>query len=156
MSSRLEALKRQIEQAFADVPYPGDNKIGSDPDYWESAEINAHFGGRHWKDIPRDILQYHQHDLAFFSVAGLHYYFPTYMFAALEDFADIPQFAVFDVDPDEGELRDYWLGRHDSFTPAQKNAVRSWLEYLRDEMPGATSVKHVNEALNKYWGRDWK
>lgn len=156
MNSRLEALKQQIEQAFADVPYPGDGKIGSDPDYWESAEINDHFRGRHWKDIPRDLLQYHQHDLPFFSAAGLHYYFPTYMFAALEDFVDIPQFAVFAVDPNEGELRDYWFGRFDSFTPAQKNAVRSWLEYLRDEMPGATSVEHVNEALNKYWGRDWK
>lgn len=155
MNSRLERLKQQIEQAFADVPYPGDENIGADPYDWECAELNQHLRGRHWRDIPRDILQYHQHDLPFFSTAGLHYYLPTYMLAALDDFMDTPHFTVYEVEPAEGELHDHWFERVRGLTPAQKNAIRSWLEYLRDEMPGRTDLKHVQAALNNYWGRDW-
>jgi hypothetical protein len=99
MKSRLDQLKNLIEQAFADVPYPGDGGIGSNPDDWESAELNEHFRGLHWKDIPRDVLQYHQHDLPSFSPVGLRYYLPTYLFAALEDFADTPDFTVYNVEP---------------------------------------------------------
>jgi hypothetical protein len=41
-------------------------------------------------------------------------------------------------------------------TPTQKQAIRMWLEYLRDEMPRTIDLDHVEAALEKYWGRDWE
>jgi hypothetical protein len=155
--TRLEEVKTRIEEAFADVPYPGDRNIGSDPDYWECAEINEHFRGRHWREIPRDILQYHQHDLPFFSPAGLRYYLPTYLLAGLDGFVDVPDFTVYDVEPDEeGDTRELWIQRYEPMTPKQKQAIRMWLEYLRDERPRNIDLAHVQAALEKYWGRDWE
>lgn len=155
MSSELERLKQQIEQAFADVPYPGDENIGADPYDWECAELNQHLRGKHWREIPRDLLQYHQHDLPSFSPAGLQYYLPAYLLAALDNFVDVPDFTVYHVNPEVGDLHDYWAKRFEGMTAAQKNAIRSWLEYLRDEMSRTIDLKHVNAALNNYWGRDW-
>ncbi|HLL53134.1 MAG TPA: DUF6714 family protein [Myxococcaceae bacterium] len=153
--TRLDQLKRKIEEAFADVPYPGDRRICSDPDYWESAEIIERFRGRHWKEVARDVLQYHQHDLPFFSPEGLRYYLPAYLFAALEPLGDTLEFTLYEVDPDT-EDDGFWAERHEPMTPAQKNAIRMWLEYVRDEMPRYMDRPTVQAALDKYWGREWE
>jgi hypothetical protein len=157
--TRLEQIKKKIEESFADVPYPGDRQICSDPDYWESAEIIEHFRGRHWKEVARDDLQYHQHDLPFFSPAGLSYYLPAYLFAALEPLGDTLEFTVYHVDPEteDADQREYWAERFERMTPAQKNAIRMWLEYVRDEMvPRQMFRTTVQAALDKYWGREWE
>ncbi len=157
MTASREQVIQAIESAFADVPYPGDRNIGSDPDYWECAEINGHFGGRHWKDVPRDILQYHQHDHPFFSPAGMHYYLPTYLIAALDRFGDTLEFTFYEINPPaEGHKhREDWAKRYDPMTPAQKNAIRMWLGYLRDEM-STLMEEEARASLEKYWGRDWE
>jgi hypothetical protein len=56
MNPRLDALKQQIADAFADVPYPGDDHIVDDPFDWEAAELLACFKGRHWKELSYEDL----------------------------------------------------------------------------------------------------
>src|SRR5690242_17182928 len=82
---RAEQVKRQFEEAFADVPYPGDDLIAYDKDAWECPKLNADFRGYHWRDVPREIVRSHADDLALLSPAGFHFYLPAFVFASFDD-----------------------------------------------------------------------
>src|SRR5688572_11923892 len=128
MNPRAEAVRRAIEQAFDGVPYPGDARLVSSEDD-ESVDLRENLKGRHWKEIPRDILRYHHDDLPFFSNIGFRYYFPAYLLAALEDDWDFLHFVIYNLAPTvdmhgyESRL-DYLQKRFAEFTPAQKVAIR--------------------------------
>lgn len=160
MALRCEQLKHQIEAAFADVPYPGDERIAYAPKAWECEELNTDFRGQHWKSLPRDVLRQHSSDLALFSLDGFRFYLPAYLFAALDDFWDVRGFVLSHLTPPEAagdsEQGSSALRRFEHLTPAQKNAVRACLEYFRDEAPGDLSRAYVSEALARYWGKDWR
>jgi hypothetical protein len=161
MTSRREQLKHQIEEAFASVPYPGDERIAYAPNAWECEELNADFRGLHWTNIPRDVLRRHSDDLALFSTGGFHFYLPAYLSAALDDFWDVRGFVLSHLTPPavSADASGQWassLRRFEHLTPSQKNAVRACLEYFRDEAPGDLSRAQVSEALDRYWGRDWR
>jgi hypothetical protein len=153
-STRLEALRRQIEESFAGVPYPGDERIGYSPDDWEASLLAADFRGKSWKQLTPEELQVH--GWSFLGPEGLQYYFPAYLLAALEDHGNILPMTVHGlILADEPELRRYRLERFDVFTPAQKRAIRAFLEYARDELRDVVGDS-AREALGRYWGRDWK
>lgn len=161
MQSRREQLKQQVEEAFASVPYPGDERIAYAPDAWECEELNADFRGLHWKSVPRDVLRRHSDDLALFSIDGFLFFLPAYLLAALDDFWDVRGFVLSHLTPPEeseggSEAWTSSLRRFEHLTPAQKHAVRACLEYFRDEAPGDVSRAHVSQALARYWGRDWR
>lgn len=156
---RVELVKRQIESAFADVPYPGDGRIAADENDWESIELNKNFKDYPWNAVPPAALKWHHDNLGWFSPAGLRYYLPTYLFAALEDFWDLRSFVIYHLEmrppeDDPEHLRDFFLQRFDGFTPAQKNAVKAFLELMRNEAEPDLRA-HAAAALERYWGRDW-
>ncbi len=157
MGSTREQLKQQVEAAFATVPYPGDERIAYAPKAWECEELNADFRGRHWRDIPRDVLRQHSADLALLSIDGFHFYLPTYLLAALDDFWDVREFVLSHLTlPEASEQRESALKKFERLTPTQKNAVRACLESFRDEAPGEVTRAHVATALERYWGQDWE
>lgn len=156
MDAKREQLQRQIESAFADVSYPGDGRIAYAPKAWEGEELNADFQGRHWKDLPRDVLRQHSHDLALFSVEGFLFYLPAYLLAAVDDFWDVREFVLSRLTlPEETQQRELTLKQFERLTPAQKNAVRASLEFFQDEARGELSRAHVSTALERYWDRNW-
>lgn len=157
-SARREAIRRQIEAAFADAPHPGDDRIGYDPEDWESAELSRAFKGRHWRELSPAELQYH--GSSFLSSEGFRYYLPAYLLAALEDHGNLMPHTVYGLTPPEGSspeeqrLRDWQLERFEGLTPAQKRAVRVFLEYARDEASHYFSQgQEPRLALERYWGR---
>jgi hypothetical protein len=150
--SRLQALKRQIEGAFAGVPRPGAARIGYDPDDWEASQLASAFRGKGWAELTPEELQLHS--WSFLSQEGLQYYFPAYLFAALEDHGNILPMTVHGLTlTDEPELRRYRLERFDVFMPAQKRAIRAFLEYVRDEL-GDVVGDSAREALEAYWRQE--
>lgn len=157
-SSRREALLRQIETAFADTPHPGDDHIGYDSDDWESAELTRAFKGRHWRDLSPAELQYHSS--SFLSSEGFRYYLPAYLLAALEDHGNLMPHTVYGLtppeasSPEEQRLRAWQLERFEGLSPAQKRAVRAFLEYARDEASHYFSQgQDPRLALERYWER---
>jgi hypothetical protein len=159
MGSRREQLMQQIEGAFTDTPYPGDERIAYSPNTWECEELNTDFRGMSWKDVPREVLRRHSQDLALFSTEGFRYYLPTYLLAALDDFWDVREFVLShltlpEAPTGEPEQRSFALRRFEHLSPAQKRAVRACLEYFRDEAPGEVFRAHVLAALERYWGTD--
>ncbi|MFY0529302.1 DUF6714 family protein [Archangium gephyra] len=163
----MHALKQEIAMAFAEVPYPGDERIvdGDNPYDLEMAELTRALRGRHWKQLsPRELRH---HDLAFLSREALQFYLPAYLIGSLYDYGDTPyadilHSTVFALALAEGDTaREHILRQHEVemfsvFSPEQKRAIRSFLEYVRDEMPDEFYRGDVpKRALTQYWGRDW-
>lgn len=164
--SRQRALQQEIEAAFADVSYPGDDRIAYSNIDWDGAQLAATFKGKHWKELtPHDL---HWHEMTFLSREGLQFYLPAYLLASLEGYdgtlyEDIRPFTVYgltlvDENTPQGHiLRESQLKDFSIFTPVQKRAIRSFLEYARDEWTddfvGGDSPR---KALELYWGQDWQ
>jgi hypothetical protein len=154
MNSRLDTLKRQIADAFADVPYPGDDRIVDDPSDWEAADLLACFKGRHWKALTHEDL--FQNSLTFVGLEAFSFYLPAYLYAALDDYKDLTD-VVYLLCPttDNPKLLEWDLRRFDRLNARQRAAVRSFLEYMRDEMGHYFAIKtRFQEALTRYWARE--
>jgi hypothetical protein len=154
MNSRLDALKREIEEAFADVPYPGDDRIIDHPD-WEAEELLECFRGKHWKDLTHEDL--FQNSLTFVDLDAYTFYLPAYLFAALDDYprADHVVYGLCPTSPEkDAELFQWELRRYDRLDARQRQAVRHFLEYMRDEKRGyLLDAPEVRDALERYWAR---
>ena len=123
------------------------------------------FRGKHWKQLtPRELRH---NEIAFLSRKALQFYLPAYLIGSLYDYGDTPyadilHSTVFALALADGDTaRDHMLRQHELemfsvFTPTQKRAVRSFLEYVRDEMPDEFYQGEVpRKALESYWSRDW-
>jgi hypothetical protein len=90
--ARLHALRRQVERAFANRPYPGDDQIAeSDPRYedYEGHAVTRFHLGKSWKQITlRTLVDDYPCDpsacLAFMTADGWRYYLPAYLLIALD------------------------------------------------------------------------
>lgn len=158
MSTRSDHVKKQIEEAFSGVPHPGDDAIVRGRD-WESLELSASFRGKHWKEIPAETLRRHHDDLALFSPSGLQFYLPAYLLAAMRDDWDILCFVLLHLQPPPKDREpDRWgsfLSRFARFTPAQKHAIRAFLEFVRDELPGrCCPPEEISSTLDLFWGQE--
>ena len=156
MNPRAETVRRTIEQAFDDFPYPGDAQLVSPGDDG-GVDLREDLKGKHWKEIPRDILRYHHDDLPFLSNIGLRYYLPAYLLAALEDDWDFLHFVIFNLAPTLDmygyeSKQDYLRKRFSEFTPTQKLAIREFMEFVRDEMSDRPMRSQIASALEDYWG----
>ncbi len=161
--ARMQALRQEIATVFADVPYPGDDRIvdGNNPYDLEAAALAAAFKGKHWKQLTPQELRYH--GLAFLSPEALHFYLPAYLIGSLYDYGEttytdiLPSTVLSLTLADGGTALDKMLRQRDLkrvavFTPAQKRAIRSFLEYVRDELPELGD--DPQKALALYWSRD--
>ncbi len=91
---------------------------------------------------------------------------PAYLLGSLYDYgdtvyADILHFTVYSLTLTDGDtvedcmLRQHELDMFSVFTPKQRRAIRSFLEYVRDEMPDEFHQGDVpRKALELYWGQD--
>ncbi len=156
--SRKEQVKQVIREAFADVAYPGDERIAYNEEGWldlEEIEVRNDFRGYHWSEVTRAVLRYHYDSLPRLSAEGRHFYLPAYLFAALECDDDIRQWVVFDLTPSRpGELEEWKKSRNALLSPAQKAAVRRFLEYIGEAAEGNfMRQEEVRIALGSYWNR---
>jgi hypothetical protein len=74
-----DELIARIEEAFKDVPYPGDEELRhGHPDSVDD------FIGRHWKDLPFDFMFPNREALWSFSAEGFHFYLPAFLIVMLK------------------------------------------------------------------------
>lgn len=153
MSVREEQLRRQIEDAFADVPQPDEGRIAYASDAWEAPELIRDFRGQHWKDIPVKRIRQHAAHLSLLSPEALPYYLPAYLLAALTDL-DVRDFLLSQLSiPDESQpdLRKHFQQQFASLSSAQRNAIQMFLRWGRDEAAGPATRQHWARALETYW-----
>jgi hypothetical protein len=137
ISSEAEELRQQIETAFAEVEYPGDDRLVYDTsgDHLECNEVAAAFRGKHWKEIPLDTLRYHSSGIFFLTPEAYRFYLPAYLIAGSlhYDQADlIPDSVVSSITPPSDERNfDVYQRRMEGLTPPQRKALRSFLQFLK-------------------------
>jgi hypothetical protein len=162
-------LAAKIEEAFATVPYPGDDWIchgdtevarlhGS-----EAASIAAVFRGRHWREMPLDALSGYSSALTFLTPEAYRFYLPAYLLAVLRlspaQLEQVPRAGDLDQDllyslmpaTDTPDLWDYRHRRLDPLTPDQKSAVQAFLHWMYRERWGGELVED-EKSLLAYWG----
>jgi hypothetical protein len=154
MSLSLDELKAQIEEAFSNVPYPGDGQIAYSETAWECPEINEDFKGKHWRDVPRETIRWHRAELPLFSPSGFQYYLPAYLLAALIDL-EVRGFLLSTLEA-RPEREPVMRERFERLTPSQKNAVKAFLEFMRAEAKDDITWEFWSRPLRGYWGRDWE
>jgi hypothetical protein len=147
----LEAVKVEIIQAFADVPYPGDDNLTGCQDWHpEDQELAEFLRGKDWRDLPDDYLCGEQTFLL--TQAAYHYYLPAFLLAGCERNrlgVDIGWMNLLPKSPvKEGEKPDVLplQERHAGFSKAQMRAIKHFMElrcYLR--------CKEAIEAYELYW-----
>ncbi len=143
-----EELTQLIEAAFAETAYPGDERLVSESC---DLEVAAAFRGRHWRELPLDMLARYHEALFFFTPEAYCYYLPAFLLASAlhYDEADlIPHSVVFSlIAPTQREIIlrpvafssplpkqeviDFYQRRMERLTAGQRQAIRCFLEFMK-------------------------
>ena len=143
LTKQAKLLRTQIEEAFADVPYPGDENLYDgwqlDDDY---EDVINNLTGKHWRDlIPKRRGQHNPltKDIIFCSAAAWQFFLPAYMIADMMS----GESELYTFEPERSErLRDHVERRFSRLNAKQCAAVASYLRYAgalidkkQEEMP---------------------
>jgi hypothetical protein len=124
-----------VEAAFKNVPYPGNDNLIDSSGHWESPEVVEAFRGRHWKDISLDTLFTHRLSLSLFSPKAFLFYLPAYLVAALLHSGEVDTLrenvSFLLTPPDSaGPQMDWFPTRVSLFDIRQKEAVRRFMNFV--------------------------
>lgn len=157
-SERVAALVREIEGAFANVEYPGDEKLVYDTSgkHLECVEVADALRGKNWRELSVEELRYSPSNLHFMTPEAVHYYLPAYLRASMLSYDEagaVPETLLWILKSPPATRTDdqrAFASFADRLTPRQKAVIRSFLEFLRDEhgadFPWDVSPSTVLEA----------
>lgn len=167
--SATQALKDQICAAFADVEYPGDQRLRGSDEGDEPFRVERDFQGkRDWRSLDAKFID-HSPDglgsaLSFFSHEAFRFYLPAYMLADVDGRLDKvnPVFQLtHGVDDNTRRERinslryggrvwfEHASERFDAFTREEAAAVVAYLTFKRD--PEDFYCASIDEAIKNYW-----
>jgi hypothetical protein len=148
-----------IESAFADVPYPGDDRIADHRDCPECDDMREHFRGTTWRGHTVAELQQYQSVLPLFTPEALQYFLPAFMLMSLKAWReadDIPFSILYmclpsDSSEDAG-LHQHRMERFEIFTIRQREAIAAYLrEWAGSDSPfveaHANGIRRAIERL---------
>jgi hypothetical protein len=150
----LDRFRESIEDAFADVPYPGDANI-TNCSYkqtlgfacFECVEIAEYFQGTIWRGHSVKDLRLNESALNFFTAEALHYYLPAFILAELEDpeAADVIYDRLISIFTPARTLPDGEIARR--LSPRQREVM---VEYFQDclEKYGEYSDGDIARAID--------
>jgi hypothetical protein len=129
-----QTTRELIEAAFADVPYPGDDRIADHQDCEECDDVRAFFRGKSWRELKFPELYGNHSALSFFTPQALQYFLPGFMLASLGHWeeADLtPAWILFGWLPEKADatesMRQYRIARQSIFSLAQRAAIAAYL-----------------------------
>lgn len=139
-------IAREAEEAFAAIPYPGDDRLLRTETYWENDEILEAFQGKHWKELSPEVLFKQSDNLGALSPEAFRFYLPACMIGALLHHEETDRllqnvFYDFTPPPSKGEQMDWFCTRIAPLDARQKEVVRRYVEFYVQiegslEMPG--------------------
>jgi hypothetical protein len=158
---RLQRLKDEIERAFRDIPYPGDDNIAFNKRD-EDLERLAEFKGKHWKDLTFEFLvPSHYSSMTFFTTEAFQFYLPAYLVVAAEYYFESDALSINIIRdlvlPYEGKYEkwqrncDEFYKRFKPLNAEQKRAIKSFLEFIRDMYSEDIPCNDHLLALERYW-----
>ena len=120
-------LSEQIQQAFAEVPYPGDDNI-TFGQCEESQNVLHYLQGRNWEDVSIENLRL-ANALNWLSETGFHYYLPAHLRAVIESpttadtLVDGLKYAFIPPRRNHGTPHEKFNRRITRLTPFQKEVI---------------------------------
>ena len=165
----MDDVIAKIEQAFADVPYPGDQQLTDNSYGEEPAATSAAFCGKTvWRKLDAAFLDHADGSssaLSFFSDQAFHFYLPAYMIADIRgelQSADPASRLCSWVTPQGGSVRiaKVWGGGSMGeraraafavYTAGQVSAITAYLWWKLESVGGNDPT--IEQALTEYWLR---
>lgn len=149
-------LVAQIESAFHDVPYPGDDHLvpKTPVSDRERQEIAHDFGGRDWHDLDVAYLRQRSEALFLLTPEAFRYYLPAYMRAAILDPVEadlVPAAVVMALTPSERDegITSLVRARLRDLTPPQRRAVAATLRYFASALSDHFQGDEARVALER-------
>jgi hypothetical protein len=137
-------LVRQIEEVFADTPFPGDENI-SPYEYEIHVEL---FRGRHWKDIPLETIFRERGELSFFTPEAYRFFLPAFMRATLLHYIEMDTLSgnlISHLSPKHGDsdsgLHNLFIRMNNGFSRTEQKAILAFLESYLQLFPEEYSVE---------------
>ena len=144
------SLKHSIENAFASVPYPGDNNLTRCPYHCaECRRIAEFFKGKVWAGQTLEELKNYHVALSLFTPEAFHYFLPAFMLVSLDHYDKgdvIPDSIRFHFEYSQ-EMRSHFAVRMSKFSHEQRKAIIDYLIHL--EKKGAGSSEHAIGMLSE-------
>ncbi|MBN1815772.1 MAG: hypothetical protein JW828_00335 [Sedimentisphaerales bacterium] len=171
MKISLEQLTREIESAFANVPYPGDKNIIEKSSRWEYGKnITGGLKGVDWRDLEKasfdsETKRYALPHPGHLTHAAFQYYLPGYMLVLIRHYHEVTFWVYCIIYSLMLYIEDYKLARDveenlekfEMLSPDQKQAARHFLEYLEDEYSDDLQYNEPTSrpkvALDQYWNK---
>ncbi|MFT3991462.1 MAG: hypothetical protein QM680_08620 [Luteolibacter sp.] len=102
-----------------------------------------------WERISSSHLNACHSSLSFFDPAGMRFHLPAFMIADIkgEDRMGMLVFALTSLD-------DYTHNQFSLLNPAQRQAVREYLQFLKKGPDGECYEDDIDQALGGYWGKE--
>ena len=128
-----QRVAKQIEEAFANTPYPGDDNIGwGDRD--DEREIEQALRGRHWRELTLEFIYSYRQFISFLTPAALRFYLPAFMLATLNHYSEVDTLSnslIFNLAPPEDkddDMQEYFSARASKFNHVEQKAILAFLE----------------------------
>lgn len=158
---RAGLLKKLIETAFADVRHPGDAALlhpSHSDAHGEIVDFRGQPWNKDWKRVPREVIEENYSSLLFLSAQAFRFYLPAYMSRALgvqrdDSASQVLPFTLYSLNPesDDPAFLRHFLSQVEGFTTQQEEAVRSFLEAIRDHQDDEILRREAGQALQRYW-----
>ncbi|MEP7285703.1 MAG: DUF6714 family protein [Chloroflexota bacterium] len=154
-------LLQDIEDAFSNLAYPGDDNIvydnhDADPDV---IDTRTDFRGKHWKELSIDIINDHRDDLSYLTSEAFCFYLPAFLIASISYPTEL-----IDVLPDNLISRltprveiptsnAKFMAIVDILSPQQRKVVAAFLQwYTNSIFPEEIRVFDINlTKATKFW-----
>ena len=144
------SLKQAIEEAFADVPYPGDGNITRCPyNCTECTRVALYFKGKTQTGHTEQDLRVNHVALTLFTPEAFHYFLPAFMLLSLGTYEKgdvIPDAIRFHFEY-SAEIQGHFALRMSKFTAAQRKVIIDYL--ITMERKGAGSAEHAIGMLSE-------
>jgi len=152
-------LTARIRQVFATQEYPGDENLVCDhsSDDLELVELATVFRGKHWADIPPQLLEYHCSVLSFFTAQAFRYYLPAFMLGYINHYEILDNVSFFLIshltcpDRSDWEVTQGWSEKTIESMPEQiKDMMRKIKRDLRDLLEEQGGIETV-DTQQRVW-----
>lgn len=146
MTDLRAALIQQIEEAFAESTYPGDESIGP---------VEKLIGYTDWKSVPYEVLM-STRDVGTLYPVALQFFLPAYMIAVIkmgDDTDTLPGSLIGALAPN-GDLGSQTHGMLKITTLEERRAIRDFLIHLDELVPnGPWKPSHLEvvNIIRKAW-----
>ena len=143
-------LRQEIEQVFADVPYPGDNNITHCPyNCSECRRVALFFKGKTWTGHNGEELKPFHVALSLFTPEAFHYFLPAFMLVSMGGYERgdvIPDAIRFHFEYSQ-EMKGTFAVRMSKFSAHQRKSIIDYLILM--ERRGAGSSESASGLLSE-------